>query len=174
MPNHIENIQEKITKMVKSKFCCCKVFISEARNKCALESIEQAVKLFPEAVLVNKFVDETYNRVGYTLVSRSSDLFRLKDAIFAMVKAAFDVIDFELHSGNHPRLGVVDHISFLPLASTSLEQVANTAKALAADIGSVLKGLYSLVKPLYSLLLKVTSVCKIKRFWLFCVMYDGF
>ncbi|KAI3736195.1 hypothetical protein L6452_15732 [Arctium lappa] len=130
--------------MLKSMFSCCKVYISETRNRSALESIERAAKLFPEAALVNKFEDETYNRVGYTLVSKlapssSSNSCPLKHAVFSMVKAAFEAIDFELHTGSHPRLGVVDHICFHPLASASLEQVAGTAKALSADIGSMLK-----------------------------------
>nr|XP_043609121.1 glutamate formimidoyltransferase [Erigeron canadensis]XP_043609126.1 glutamate formimidoyltransferase [Erigeron canadensis] len=128
--------------MLRLMLSCCKVYISETRNKSALDSIERAAKLFPEAVVVNKFEDETYNRVGYTLVSKSglSDTTcSLKPAVFAMVKAAFENIDFELHSGSHPRLGVVDHICFHPLASTSLEQVAQTAKALAKDVGSTLQ-----------------------------------
>ncbi|KAL4573080.1 hypothetical protein LXL04_019873 [Taraxacum kok-saghyz] len=131
-------------KMLKSTFSCCKVYISETRNKSALNSIEQAAKLFPEAAIVNKFQDETYNRVGYTLVSKSSpnsspDSPPLKHAVFSMVKAAFEAIDFGLHSGTHPRLGVVDHICFHPLASSSLEDLAGTAKSLASDIGSILK-----------------------------------
>ncbi|XP_023757706.1 uncharacterized protein LOC111906214 [Lactuca sativa] len=126
--------------MLKSMFSCCKVYISETRNKSALESIEQAAKLFPEAAIVNKFEDEKYNRVGYTLVSKHSpDSCPLKHAVFSMVKSAFEAIDFGLHTGTHPRLGVVDHICFHPLASTSLEQVAGIAKALAVDIGSILK-----------------------------------
>lgn len=125
-------------------FSCCKVYISETRNKSALDSIERTARLFPEATIVNKFEDETYNRVGYTLVSKSDsslslDLCPLKNAVFSMVKAAYETIDFELHSGSHPRLGVVDHICFHPLGSTSLQQVANTAKALAVDVGSILK-----------------------------------
>ncbi|KAL8233224.1 hypothetical protein R6Q57_003002 [Mikania cordata] len=130
--------------MLKSALSCCKVYISETRNKSALESIERAAKQFPEAAIVNKFEDEIYNRVGYTLVSNSSSSTidsssSLKHAVFSMVKAAFEAIDFDLHSGSHPRLGVVDHICFHPLASTSLEQVAMTARALAKDIGSMLE-----------------------------------
>ncbi|KAI7741960.1 hypothetical protein M8C21_008673 [Ambrosia artemisiifolia] len=117
--------------------CCGKVYISESRNKSSLESIEGAAKLFPEAVIVNKFVDETYNRVGYTLVSQSSD--SLKNAVFSMLKAAYEAIDFDLHTGTHPRLGVVDHICFHPLASTSLQHAAIIATALAKDVGSLLK-----------------------------------
>lgn len=132
--------------MLKLMLACCKVYISESRNKAALEAIERAAKLFPEAPIINKFEDEIYNRVGYTLVSRmavNSSYDSLKGAVFAMVEAAFESIDFGAHSGSHPRLGVVDHICFHPLGSTSLEQVAGTANSLAADVGSHLTGLFS-------------------------------
>ncbi|KAG8498276.1 hypothetical protein CXB51_006761 [Gossypium anomalum] len=131
-------------KMLSKMLACGKVYISESRNRAALESIEKAAKLFPEAAIVNKFIDDTYNRVGYTVVSRltpkpSQDSCPLKDAVFAIVKVALETIDFELHSGTHPRLGVVDHICFHPLAHASLDQTAVVAKSLAADIGSKLK-----------------------------------
>ncbi|MBA0855084.1 hypothetical protein Goshw_008981 [Gossypium schwendimanii] len=131
-------------KMLSKMLACGKVYISESRNRAALESIERAAKLFPEAAIVNKFIDDTYNRVGYTVVSRltpkpSQDSCPLKDAVFAIVKVALETIDFEFHSGTHPRLGVVDHICFHPLAHASLDQTAVVAKSLAADIGSKLK-----------------------------------
>ncbi|KAJ7948263.1 formimidoyltransferase-cyclodeaminase-like [Quillaja saponaria] len=119
---------------------CCKVYISESRNKAALESIEQAAKLFPEAAIVNKFIDETYNRVGYTLVSKlasvpSPEPCNLTSAALSIVRAAFESVDLESHSGSHPRLGVVDHICFHPLAHASLAQTSEIARSLATDIG---------------------------------------
>lgn len=130
--------------MLKLMLACCKVYISESRNRAALESIEQAAKLFPGVAIVNKFEDATYNRVGYTVVSKLApeslpDSSSLKHSLFAMVKAAFGAIDLELHSGSHPRLGVVDHICFHPLGISSLDQVAGIAKSLAADVGSGLQ-----------------------------------
>ncbi|KAI3440711.1 uncharacterized protein J3R85_003152 [Psidium guajava] len=130
--------------MLKMMLACCKVYISESRNRSALEAIERAAKLFPEAAVLNKFEDEIYNRVGYTVVSRlaqksPSNSCPLRSAVLAMVKAAFDVIDLESHSGSHPRLGVVDHICFHPLGQTSLDQVAAIARSLAVDIGSGLQ-----------------------------------
>ncbi|KAH0984470.1 hypothetical protein GBA52_011647 [Prunus armeniaca] len=76
-------------KMLKSMLGCCKVYISESRNRAALEGIERAAKLFSEAPIVNKFEDETYNRVGYTLVSKlapkpSEDPCTLRMAVLAM------------------------------------------------------------------------------------------
>ena len=133
-------------KMLKLMLGCCKVYISESRNRTALEAIEQAAKLFPEVAIINKFEDEAYNRVGYTLVSKlapkpSCHSCSLRNAVLSMVKAALETIDLELHCGSHPRLGVVDHICFHPLAYASLDQTAGIAKSLAADIGSSMQGL---------------------------------
>lgn len=133
-------------KMLKQMLGCCKVYISESRNKAALEAIEMAAKLVPEAPIINKFEDSTYNRVGYTLVSEigpAPDSSPLRNAVFEMVKAAFEAIDLGLHCGSHPRLGVVDHICFHPLNGSSLDCVAGTAKSLAADVGVGLQGLLS-------------------------------
>lgn len=132
--------------MLKLMLACCKVYISESRNKSALESIERAAKLLPEAGVVNKFEDVTYNRVGYTVVSKLvpkpyADSCPLKSTLFSMVQTAFETIDLEMHSGSHPRLGVVDHICFHPLSCVSLDQVAGIAKSFATEVGSSLQGL---------------------------------
>ncbi|CAI8605428.1 unnamed protein product [Vicia faba] len=63
----------------------------------------------------------------------------LTNAVLAMVKAAVDTVDFELHSGTHPRLGVADHICFHPLVDALLDQAARTARCLASDMGSKLQ-----------------------------------
>lgn len=130
--------------MLREMLGCCKVYISEARNKTALEAIERAVKPFPPAAIVNKFEDAAYGRVGYTVVSSlaNGSSSPLKNAVFAMVKTALDTINLELHCGSHPRLGVVDHICFHPLSQTSIEQVSSVANSLAMDIGSILRGQY--------------------------------
>lgn len=118
------------------------MYISESRNRTALESIERASKLFPLAPIINKFEDVAYNRVGYTLVSElgHSGPCHLANSVLAMVKAAFDSIDFEVHVGTDPWLGVMDHICFHPLLDASLDHAANAARCLATDMGSTLQG----------------------------------
>lgn len=140
----VQILKEGGNRMLKSMLACSKVYISESRNRAALDSIERAAKLFPEASVVNKFEDATYNRVGLTVVSKvtpdcSQNSCPLKNVVLAIVKAAVESIDLESHSGTHPRLGVVDHICFHPLSNTSLDQAAGIAKSLAADIGYHLK-----------------------------------
>ncbi|GFS41064.1 hypothetical protein Acr_00g0072020 [Actinidia rufa] len=127
--------------MKQSMLLCCKLYISESRNKTALDLIEQAAKLDPETVIVNKFEDRAYNRVRYTLVSYIAHdstgcpiYSPLHQTVLAMVEAAYAAINLELHCGAHPRLGVVDDVMFHPLARASLDEAAWLAKAVAADI----------------------------------------
>ncbi|KAK3184220.1 hypothetical protein Dsin_031506 [Dipteronia sinensis] len=127
----------------QSILLCCKVFISESRNNAALDAIERAARLDSETVIVNKFEDRAYNRTRYTLVSYvvhdatgTAIYSPLQQTVLAMVEAAYGVVNLELHSGAHPRLGVVDDIVFHPLARASLDEAAWLAKAVAADIGS--------------------------------------
>nr|DAD23028.1 TPA_asm: hypothetical protein HUJ06_024491 [Nelumbo nucifera] len=136
----------------QSMLLCCKLYISETRNNSALESIERAARLNPETVIVNKFQDGVYNRVRFTLVSyvahdsTGSPIYSpLQQTVLAMVGAAYEAINLELHSGAHPRLGVVDHICFHPLARASLDEAAWLAKLVAADIGNRLQGTFCLI-----------------------------
>ncbi|KAF5948382.1 hypothetical protein HYC85_014339 [Camellia sinensis] len=133
--------KKKTTK--QSMLLCCKLYISESRNKAALDLIEQAAKLDPETVIVNKFEDRAYNQVRYTLVSYVAHdstgcpiYSPLQQTVLAVVEAAYGAINLESHSGAHPRLGVVDDIVFHPLARASLDEAAWLAKAVAADIGN--------------------------------------
>eukprot|EP00252_Welwitschia_mirabilis_P021883 TRINITY_DN5737_c0_g1_i1.p1 TRINITY_DN5737_c0_g1~~TRINITY_DN5737_c0_g1_i1.p1 ORF type:complete len:338 (+),score=58.97 TRINITY_DN5737_c0_g1_i1:139-1014(+) len=115
----------------ETAIACCKVYISESRNAQAVEKIERACK----GLLINVFKDIHYNRVGFTLASSVSSP-RLQEAAFQMATTALETIDFQSHSGTHPRLGVVDHISYFPLGTASLHQVAGLARSLAREIGT--------------------------------------
>ena len=134
------------TRMVRPALACCKLYISEARNAGALRAIERAAAaLSPAAALVNVFADDVYNRVGYTLVSPlagdgTGEAPPLHRAAFRVVAAALEAVDLGAHAGAHPRLGVVDHVAFHPLAGGRLEDVAALTRAVAADIGENLQG----------------------------------
>lgn len=141
--------------MLRPALACCKLYISEGRNAPALRAIERAAAaLLPAAVLVNAFADDAYNRVGYTLVSPlaggggedgDSAPPSLHRAAFGVVAAALEAVDFSAHAGAHPRLGVVDHIAFHPLAGARLDDIAALTRALAADIGDKLQGSFLLL-----------------------------
>ncbi|XP_050205539.1 uncharacterized protein LOC126655403 [Mercurialis annua] len=127
----------------QSMLLCCKLFISESRNRTALDSIERAASVDPETVTVTKFEDRHYNRIRYTLVSyvvldtTGTPIYSpLHQTVLAMAGAAYAAINLESHCGAYPRLGVVDEILFHPLARATLDEASWLAKSVAADIGS--------------------------------------
>ncbi|KAK9152600.1 hypothetical protein Sjap_000080 [Stephania japonica] len=141
------NKEQKKTLKEQSMLICCKLYISESCNTAALDLIEQMASFDHKTIVVNKFKDAAYNRIGYTLVSRivhgssgEPDYISLRQIVLAMVEAAYQTINLEIHLGAHPRLGVVDHIVFHPLSQASLEEAAWLAKLVAADIANKLQG----------------------------------
>ncbi|XP_010905201.1 formiminotransferase cyclodeaminase-like protein [Elaeis guineensis] len=142
----MDSHQDKKMELKDTKLICVKLYISESRNNSALDMIEQAAKIDPEAAIVNKFQDRNYNRVRYTLVSylvhnsvTGITYTPVRQTLLAMVEAAYTAINLEMHSGAHPRLGVVDHICFHPLVRSTLEDAARVAKLVASDIGNGLQ-----------------------------------
>ncbi|VAH08704.1 unnamed protein product [Triticum turgidum subsp. durum] len=130
------------------KVICCKLYISESQNGAVVDSISRIGQKDPEVVLLSKFEDEYYNRVRYTLVSYITSESSTGEAVFspirkvllAMIEAAFSAINLEVHSGTHPRIGVVDDMSFHPLSqAATMEDAAQLAKLVASDIGNGLQ-----------------------------------
>ncbi|XP_052177729.1 uncharacterized protein LOC127791755 [Diospyros lotus] len=135
--------EDKMKGMKQTMLLCCKIYISETRNKEALDAIERVAKLDPESVIVNKFQDRDYNRVRYTIVSYVAHdstgcpvYSPLRQTVLSMVEAAYGALNLELHSGAHPRTGIVDDIVCHPLARASLDEAAWLAKSVAAEIGN--------------------------------------
>ncbi|KAL8045365.1 hypothetical protein ABFX02_08G108800 [Erythranthe guttata] len=136
------NNDKKKAMAKQSMLLCCKVYISESRNRETLDSIERAARQDQETVIVNKFKDHEYNRVGYTLVSYVAHdsigcpiYTPLHQSVVAMAEVAYEAINLELHCGAHPRLGVIDDIVCHPLARSSLHEAAWLAKTIASDVG---------------------------------------
>ena len=132
-----------------SKFISSKLYISESRNAMAVDAIERASKSDAQVVVVSQFGDNHYNRFRYTLVSYIIDdrstgeviYSPIRKVLLAMIEAAFSTIDLESQSGAHPRIGVVDDLSFHPLGQATMEDAASLAKQVASDIGNGLQGM---------------------------------
>ena len=61
------------------------------------------------------------------------------EACFRVAEAAMKLIDLNTHKGEHPRMGAVDVIPFIPVAGVTIEDCARLAERLAARIGNELK-----------------------------------
>jgi len=110
------------------------VYISEGRDAQIISALQEVASSHRGATCVWTFKDAAYHRTGFTLASPKPA--PLCAAVVALVGAALKCIDLRTHVATHPRLGVVDHISCHPLASTStLATASETAHQIGRQVG---------------------------------------
>ncbi len=116
--------------------------VSEGRRAPVIDALAAAVASEPGAYLLDRSSDPDHNRSVFTLAGEAEPLCR---ALERLVAAAIELIDMEEHQGEHPRIGAVDVVPFVPLGSTSMAE----AVAVARDFGRRLAERFELPVYLY-------------------------
>lgn len=103
---------------------------SEGRD---LQKVEKIVDCFrgKEGVkLLDYSSDESHNRSVVTVIGEPE---ALKAAVVESIGKAIELIDMTKHEGQHPRMGCVDVIPFIPIRNTTVEDADEAAKAVAKE-----------------------------------------
>lgn len=125
-----------------NKIVECVPNFSEGRN---LEKIDKIVATFRARAgvkLLDYSNDEDHNRLVVTLVGEPEPL---RDAIIEAIGIAVQLIDLNHHQGQHPRMGAVDVVPFIPIKNVTMEE----AIALSKEVGAKVAELYNLPVFLY-------------------------
>ena len=80
--------------------------------------------------------DANHNRSVLTFVGEPDDV---KDAGLAISAKAIELIDLNKHSGEHPRMGAVDVIPFIPICDVTMEECVQLAKDFAKEFAARFK-----------------------------------
>jgi glutamate formiminotransferase len=107
--------------------------VSEGRRPEVVEALAAAVRQVPGVRLLDYSSDPSHNRSVFTM---AGDAAPLKDAILALFAAATAAIDLRSHSGEHPRLGAVDVVPFIPIEGASMQDCVALAKDTAAAVAA--------------------------------------
>ena len=75
--------------------------------------------------------DEDDNRLVVTVVGEPEPL---KAAVIEAVGVAVRLIDLNKHSGQHPRMGAVDVIPFIPIKNATMEECIELSKEVGAAV----------------------------------------
>lgn len=111
-----------------NKIIQCVPNFSEGRD---LDKIEQIVSAFRGKnglKLLDYSNDEDHNRVVVTLVGEPEPL---KAAIIEAAGTAIRLIDMTKHEGQHPRMGAIDVIPFIPIKNVSMDECIELSKSVA-------------------------------------------
>lgn len=101
---------------------------SEGRRGHVVDALAAAVAGTPGVFLLDRTSDASHNRSVLTMAGEAD---AVTSALEATIEVAIRDIDMELHTGEHPRIGAVDVIPFVPLGDTTLDD----AIALARTFG---------------------------------------
>jgi glutamate formiminotransferase / 5-formyltetrahydrofolate cyclo-ligase len=103
--------------------------VSDGRRPDVILRFAEAIRGTPGVQLLDVSSDASHNRSVFTLVG---DAPSLKAATMALFEQAVAAIDLRTHHGEHPRLGAVDVVPFVPIEGVTIEECA----ALAREVGA--------------------------------------
>ena len=109
----------------------CVPNFSEGRNDELFISIKNVLSNIPDIKLLNLEPDADYNRVVVTLAGNENSI--IEGAVGAC-KAAAEMIDMTRHKGEHPRLGAIDVVPFVPVKNTKMEECVRISEIFGERI----------------------------------------
>ena len=107
--------------------------VSEGRRPEVIEAIAAAIRAVPGVRLLDYSSDASHNRSVFTM---AGDAAPIKAAVLAMYGRAVAAIDLRTHTGEHPRLGAVDVVPFVPIEGVTMEACVALAKEVAGEVAS--------------------------------------
>ena len=108
----------------------CVPNISEGRRTEVVAGIAEALGAVPGLRVLDVHSDATHNRSVLTI---AGDAASLRAAIPLLFERTLEVVDLRLHRGEHPRLGAVDVVPFIPIEGVTMAECV----ALAREVGDL-------------------------------------
>lgn len=125
-----------------NKIMECVPNFSEGRDLQKIDKIVAPFRGKQGVKLLDYSNDEDHNRLVVTVVG---ELEPLRDAVLEAIGVAVELIDLNHHQGQHPRMGAVDVVPFIPIRNVTMEE----AVALSKEVGKEVAKRYNLPVFLY-------------------------
>lgn len=128
--------------MSSNKIIECVPNFSEGRDLEKVEKIVNAFRAKEGVKLLDYSADKDHNRMVVTVVGEPE---ALKKAVIEAIGTAIELIDLTRHKGQHPRMGAVDVVPFIPIRNITMDE----AIALSKEVGKEVAERYGLPVFLY-------------------------
>jgi glutamate formiminotransferase / 5-formyltetrahydrofolate cyclo-ligase len=111
----------------------CVPNVSEGRRQDVVNALVEALRSVNGVRVLDTSSDPAHNRSVLTI---AGDAGPLKAAVISLVAAAIRHIDLRTHAGEHPRLGAVDVVPFIPIEGVTMAECVTLARDTAAEVSS--------------------------------------
>jgi glutamate formiminotransferase len=105
--------------------------VSEGRRLEVVDHLAEAIASVAGVHLLDRTSDASHNRSVFTLAGPAD---AVSEALERLVAVAIREIDMDAHWGEHPRIGAVDVIPFVPLGDTTMDETVELARAFGTRI----------------------------------------
>jgi glutamate formiminotransferase len=109
----------------------CVPNVSEGRRAEIIDEMAVAIGGVTGVRLLDHSSDASHNRSVFTL---AGDAEGVRNAVLALVARAVADIDLRTHRGEHPRLGAVDVVPFVPIEGVTMMECVELARQVGAEI----------------------------------------
>jgi glutamate formiminotransferase len=110
--------------------------VSEGRRADVVERMARAIAETPGVRLLDRSSDSSHNRSVFTM---AGDRDGIAAAILTLFERAVADIDLRTHRGEHPRLGAVDVVPFVPIEGVTMADCVALAKEVGATVAERFK-----------------------------------
>ena len=117
--------------MSSNKIVECVPNFSEGRDLEKVEKIAGAFRAKEGVKLLDYSTDKDHNRMVVTVVGEPD---ALKKAVIEAIGIAVENIDLNQHKGQHPRMGAVDVVPFIPIRNVSMDEAIAMSKEVAKEV----------------------------------------
>jgi glutamate formiminotransferase len=114
----------------------CVPNVSEGRRPEIVAAMAEAIRGVDGVRLLDHSSDASHNRSVFTLAGDAAGVER---AVLALVERAVADIDLRTHRGEHPRMGAVDVIPFVPIEGVTMADCVALARHVGAQIAERFK-----------------------------------
>jgi glutamate formiminotransferase len=109
----------------------CVPNFSEGRDKEKIDLIVESFRNKDKVKLLDYGFDRDHNRLVVTAVGAPTEL---KAALIEAIGKAVELIDMTSHEGQHPRMGAVDVVPFIPIKNVTMEEAVAISKEVAQEV----------------------------------------
>src|SRR2546430_905336 len=111
----------------------CVPNFSEGKDRAKVEAIVSAARSVSGVRVLDIEMDGDHHRSVLTFVAPPE---AAMEAAFRAAAKAKDLIDLNVHKGEHPRMGATDVIPFIPVSGIGIEDCIALARRLGERIGA--------------------------------------
>jgi glutamate formiminotransferase len=108
----------------------CVPNFSEGKNKETIETIHNLIKKNKDITLLDFTPDADHNRTDVTLIGIPE---AVKAVALEIALKCVELIDMNKHKGEHPRMGAIDVVPFIPITEVGMGECIQLANEFAKE-----------------------------------------